>query len=78
MATSFEQLAKDMVDLPRHQRLALARILLDLDRPGESTEVDNAWDEEIRARVKAVDDGRVTGIPYADIKQEMATRFSSR
>jgi hypothetical protein len=33
------------------------------------------WDNEIRARVKAVDEGRVTGIPYEKIKKEMASRF---
>jgi len=34
-----------------------------------------SWDKEIRARVKAVDEGRVTGIPYEQIKKEMAARF---
>ena len=33
------------------------------------------WDKEIRARVKAVDEGRVTGILYEQIKKEMASRF---
>jgi len=78
MATSIEEITKEVVDLPRHQRLALVRLLLDLDRPGDSEEIDAAWDEEIRARVKAVDEGRVAGVPYDQIKQEMAERFSRR
>jgi putative addiction module component (TIGR02574 family) len=41
-------------------------------------EIDAAWDEEIRARVKAVDEGRVAGVPYEQIKKEMAERFSRR
>jgi putative addiction module component (TIGR02574 family) len=78
MAASIEELTKEVVDLPRHQRLALVRLLLDLDQPGTSDEIEQAWDEEIRARVKAVDEGRATGIPYEQIKKEMAGRFPSR
>jgi putative addiction module component (TIGR02574 family) len=78
MATSIEEITKEVVDLPRHQRLTLVRLLLDLDRPGTGEEIDAAWDEEIRARVKAVDDGRVTGISYEQIKKEMADRFPRR
>jgi hypothetical protein len=38
---------------PSHQRLTL-RLLLDLDQPGKGGEIESAWNEEIRARVKAV------------------------
>lgn len=78
MAASIEEITKEAVDLPRHQRLALVRLLLDLDQPGTSDEIENVWDEEIRARVKAVDEGRAVGIPYEQIKKEMAGRFPSR
>jgi len=61
-----------------HQRLAVVRLLLDLDQPGTSDEIEQAWDEEIRVRVKAVDEGRATGISYEQIKKEMAGRFPSR
>jgi putative addiction module component (TIGR02574 family) len=78
MATSIEEITKEIVELPRHQRLALIRLLLDLDRPGTGEEIDAVWDEEIRARVKAVDEGRVAGISYEQIKKEMAERFPRR
>nr|WP_298722199.1 addiction module protein [uncultured Steroidobacter sp.] len=78
MAARIEEITKEVVELPRHQRLALVRLLLDLDQPGSSNDVDNAWDEEIRARVKAVDEGRAVGIPYEQIKKEMADRFPRR
>lgn len=77
-ATSIEEIAKAVVDLPRHQRLALIKLLLDLKRPGCVEEIDAAWEEEIRARVKAVDEGRVAGIAYEQIKKEMAELFSRR
>jgi len=78
MASSIEEITKEVVELPRHQRLALIRLLLDLDQPGTNEEVDRAWDEEIRARVKAVDEGRSVGIPYEQIRKEMAERFPPR
>jgi putative addiction module component (TIGR02574 family) len=78
MAAGIEEITKEIVELPRHQRLALIRLLLDLDQPGTNDEIERAWDEEIRARVKAVDEGRATGVPYEEIKKEMAGRFPSR
>jgi putative addiction module component (TIGR02574 family) len=75
MAATLENITREVIELPRHQRLALIRLLLDLDQPGTDGEVESAWDEEIRARVKAVDDGRAVGIPYEQIKREMAARF---
>jgi putative addiction module component (TIGR02574 family) len=78
MAASIEEITKEVVELPRHHRLALVRLLLDLDQPGSTDDVERAWDEEIQARVKAIDEGRATGIPYEQIKKEMAGRFPSR
>ena len=77
-ATSIEEIAKEIVELPRHQRLVLIRLLFDLDRPGTGEGIDVVWDEEVRARVKAVDEDRVTGISYGQIKIEMAERFPRR
>jgi putative addiction module component (TIGR02574 family) len=78
VATNIEEITKEIIELPRHQRLALVRLLLDLDQPGTTGEIDRAWDEEIRARVKAIDEGRAVGIPYEQIKKEMDERFARR
>ncbi len=78
MATPIEKITQEVVELSRHERQALMRILLDLDRPTNGEEIERAWDEEIRARVKAVDEGRTSGIPYDQIKQEMSSRFRAR
>jgi len=72
MAADIEEITKEIVELPRHQRLALLRLLLDLDRPGTSDEIESAWDDEIRARVKAVDEGRAVGMPYEGIDRPKA------
>jgi putative addiction module component (TIGR02574 family) len=77
MATSIEEITKEIVGLPRHQRLALVKLLLDLDRSHADPGTEAVWDDEIRARVKAVDEGRAVGIPYEQVREEMARRFPS-
>jgi putative addiction module component (TIGR02574 family) len=77
MAAGIEEIIKEIVELPRHQRLVLIRLLLDLDQRGTSDEIERAWDEEIHARVKAVNEGRAVGVPYEEIKKEIAGRFPS-
>jgi putative addiction module component (TIGR02574 family) len=78
MATSVEKIAQDAAELTRQERLTLVRLLLDIDQPSNSAEMANAWESEIRARVKAVDEGRVSGVPYEQIKKEMTNRFGGR
>ncbi len=73
--TRIEALTQEVAKLPEEQRLALARSLLDLEPSGNIAEADQSWDEEIRARINAVDEGRVTGIAYEDIRREMNSRY---
>jgi putative addiction module component (TIGR02574 family) len=77
MATPIEKITQEVIELSRLERLTLVRLLLDLDQPSKGGEIEKAWDQEIRARVKAVDDGRVSGITYDQIRQEIKSRFGS-
>jgi len=72
-----EELTREAVSLPKEQRLALARALLDLEPAGNVAEVEQSWDEEIRARIKAIEEGRVTGIAYDDLRREMNSRYGA-
>lgn len=72
-----EELTKEAVNLPKEQRLALVRVLLDLESAGNVAEAEQSWDDEIRARIKAVDDGLVTGIAYDDLRKEMNSRYGA-
>ena len=72
-----EELTLEAIRLPKEQRLALARALLDLEPACGVAEVERSWDEEIRARIKAVDEGRITGIAYNDLRHEMDSRFGA-
>jgi putative addiction module component (TIGR02574 family) len=64
--------------MTRQERLTLVHLLLDLDQPVKGDEIADAWDSEIRARVEAVNEGRVSGTPYDQIKKEISDRLSSR
>ena len=70
-----EELTKEAVNLPVAQRLALARALLESEHTGTAAETEQSWDDEIRSRIKAVDEGRVTGIAYEDLRREMNSRY---
>ena len=69
-----EELTREATALPTAQRLALARALLDLETTGGVAEAERAWDEEIRARVTAVDEGRACGVAHEDLQREMNAR----
>ena len=40
MGMLLEEVTREAIGLPRHQRLALARLLIELDDPGPNTDVD--------------------------------------
>jgi len=63
--------------LPRQQRVSLARLLIELDDPGRETDAENAWNTEIQARVRAVNEGLVEVIPYEQVLARVDTRLAS-
>jgi putative addiction module component (TIGR02574 family) len=75
MSASLEAVAREAMDLPRHQRLALARLLIELDDPGPDADVEGAWDAEIQARLRAVREGRAKGIPYEQVLARVDRRL---
>jgi len=76
MSLPLEDVAREAIELPRHQRLSLARLLIDLDDPGSDADVEAAWDVEIQARVRAVQEGRVEGIPYEEVLARVDRRLA--
>ena len=71
------ELAKDALDLPVHQRLTLARILLDLsDEGGDfSPEVESAWEEEICRRMEEVKTGRARSAVAGEVFARLDRRY---
>jgi putative addiction module component (TIGR02574 family) len=73
MSPALSHLAHEARLLPGPERFSLALMLLDDDgATGTSTQ---AWEEEIQARIRAIDAGAVKGIPYDEAMAELDRRL---
>lgn len=75
MSVGLEDVTREAIGLPRHQRLSLARLLIELDDPGSGADTEAAWEAEISARLRAVQAGRLEGIPYEQVLARVDRRF---
>jgi putative addiction module component (TIGR02574 family) len=70
MPISFEMLAREALDLTPRQRMKLAEVLL-VSADGEpESGCQTAWDEEIAARIAAIDSGREEGLAFEEVMAE--------
>jgi hypothetical protein len=76
MASSLEEVTQEAVKLPRQQRLALAGVLLELDR-GDEADAEAAWEHEILARIQAIDEGTATGVSYEEAMRAAEDRLAT-
>jgi len=75
MPKALEEVTKDAMDLPLRQRLALADLLIESADEIVDPDAEAAWDAEIRDRIRAIDEGRVTGIAYEDVMRKLRVRL---
>lgn len=76
MSKALEHVSREAIKLPRQQRLALARFLIDLDEASAEEGVETAWDREISERARSVDEGHTEGIPYSDVLARIDRRLA--
>ena len=67
MGKPLEQVAQEVVQLPGHQRLALAGLILALDEGDPDLEAEAALEKEIQARIRAIDTGMTPGVAREDV-----------
>lgn len=67
MSAALEEIAEKALRLSRQEKLALANRLLRDEEPGESAEIEAAWEDEIFARIQAIDAGTAVGVPYEEV-----------
>jgi putative addiction module component (TIGR02574 family) len=79
MPRTLTELAEDAAELPGDEQLKLARMLLELSESdsGPEAEVQEAWDKEIERRLHEVRSGKVKGVPLAEVKKRIESRFRS-
>jgi hypothetical protein len=75
MPVTLEQVAKEAMDLPPRQKLALAGFLLESAEAAADPDAEAAWDSEIRDRIRAIDEGRVAGVAYEDVMRAAESRL---
>jgi hypothetical protein len=76
MSKALEEVTREAVQLPRNQRLALARFLIELDDFSADENIEGAWTAEIQERVRAVEEGCTEGIPYDQVLARIDQRLA--
>jgi putative addiction module component (TIGR02574 family) len=72
MKENIADILKQALKLPPEARAALAGSLLDsLDEPLD-LDAESAWEAEIAARIREIDKGKVTVIPWAEARARIA------
>jgi len=77
MSKAFEEIAREATKLTREQRLELASLLLQLNEDSADPEVSAAWEEEIQARIQAVDKNQIEGAPFETVMRDAEDRLTS-
>ena len=72
MKENIADILKQALRLPPEARAALAGSLLDsLDEPLD-LDAESAWEAEIAARIREIDEGKVILIPWAEARARIA------
>jgi putative addiction module component (TIGR02574 family) len=70
-----ESLAKEAIELPPDQRLTLAQRILASVEPDETPAIDEAWEAEIRERIRRYDRRESKGISAAEVFADLNRRL---
>lgn len=75
MTSTLKAITHEALELPRGEQLWLAHYLLKLGDEPANPEVEEAWEEEIAARMKAYDEGRLPTVPWEEVKRDIEARL---
>jgi Putative addiction module component len=75
MLATFTQVTKDVMELPAHQRLALAGLLLECEDLPIDSGAEAAWEMEIQSRIAHIDEGKELGVSYEDVMRAAERRL---
>ena len=74
---AFEEITKDAMDLLPREKITLAGLLLETASESMDLGADDAWETELDDRIRAIDEGRVTGVAYEDVMKEATSLLRS-
>ncbi len=72
MKQNIAEILKEALKLPPEARAALAGTLLDSLDESVDRDAESAWEAEIVMRLKEIDEGKVTLIPWAEARARIA------
>ena len=79
MAPTLAEVTRLAKQLPSKQRWKLIAALLRMPEDGEKFEspanVKKAWDDEIKRRMEVVRSGKVTLIPWSEVKRRLDKKY---
>jgi putative addiction module component (TIGR02574 family) len=74
MNPKLKELFRDAAELPDSDRAQLAGMLLETLEDEPDADVEAAWAEEVERRIRQVDAGEVTMIPWEAVRAELFSR----
>ena len=77
MSKAFDEIAREASQLSREQRLGLASMLLELNEGLGEEDVSAVWEEEILARIRAVDENEAEGVSFEAVMRDAESRLTS-
>ena len=77
MSKAFEEIAREATQLSREQRLDLASLLLQLNEDSADPDVSAEWEQEILARIRAVDTNEAEGVSFETVMRDAEGRLTS-
>jgi len=72
MKENIDDILKQALRLPPEARAALAGSLIDSLDELVDPDAESAWEAEIAARIREIDEGKVTLIPWAEARARIA------
>lgn len=76
MSKAFEEIARKASQLSPEQRRDFASLLLELNEGSADADVSVVWEREILARIRAVDEDQVEGIPFEAVIRDAEGRLT--
>jgi putative addiction module component (TIGR02574 family) len=72
MAVDPDRIFQDALQLPQQDRAVLAgRLIESLEDETDDGDVAPAWAEEIARRLREIDDGKVTSVPWEEARRQI-------
>jgi hypothetical protein len=73
---NIEEITRNLFNLPKKERLEIARFILFLDNQSLNIDVESVWENEIIDRARAVDEGTAIGIDFKKALKKIEKQFA--